>query len=224
MSYTKIKNITIKKDGTIKITGASNNLRPITYETFTFNGTKKDLLLSLLSGDGQLNDSVYNFKYAMYKLRELDNYNELIKDIDAWRWDWNNEKKHFYTGTSYRENKETKLDKVTDDYILIHESKKDNEVIYSKYMLKTQYNELKQKYEIALDKLSNEFYKYIDEKIPGQYTLYSEKYGYITHKKGYFTYSINENTKAIGDYKKMYCDLQHISNNDYYNIYIKEVK
>lgn len=223
MSYTKIKKISIKKNGDITITGASNNVRPLNYSTFTFNGDKKDLLLTLLSGDGQLNDSVYNFRYAMYRLRELENYSDLIKDIDAWKWDWNDEKKYFYTGKSYRPNYETELDNVTDDYILIHETKIDNEVVYSLYMLKTQYNELKQKYEMALDKLSKEFYEFLDEKKEGQYTLYSEKYGYITHKKNYFTYSVNKNAGNFGDFKKMYCDLQKISNNDYYNIYIKEV-
>lgn len=220
MSYTKIKNISIKKNGDITITGASNNVRPLTYETFTFNGNKKDLLLSLLSGDGQLNDSVYNFNYAMYRLRELENYEELKNDIDNFKWDWNDIKRYYYVGETWKKN-ETKLDKVTNDYILLYEYNN-----YKQYMEKAQYNELKEKYEIALDKLSQNFYEFLDEKKEGQYTLYSDRYGYVSHKKrNYFTYSVNKNAGKFGDYKKIYCDYKRISqsNIDYYGIYIKEV-
>lgn len=46
MSYEKVKNMSIKKDGTITATLASNNLRPIRYETVElFMDKKKDFTL-----------------------------------------------------------------------------------------------------------------------------------------------------------------------------------
>ncbi len=63
MSYEKVKSIRVKKDGSISVTAASNNVFPITYETCEFKGTMAELLEQINSGNLRLNNNKSNYKY-----------------------------------------------------------------------------------------------------------------------------------------------------------------
>lgn len=102
MSYELCKKINLdRKNNKIKVTCASNNIRPISYSTYEIFEDIKDfdekllnLFMSLQSGCVQIstiNDNTEDFEYAMWKVREylrennIDSYEDLyIKRKDEY--------------------------------------------------------------------------------------------------------------------------------------------
>ena len=75
MSYTIAKSIKVNKDSTITICGASNNLRPLYWETFTPKSmTLADLLKYLDDHEIQPQKSANNYKW-WYIMNYLNSHN-----------------------------------------------------------------------------------------------------------------------------------------------------
>lgn len=76
MSYEIIRGIKIKKDGSITITGASNNVRPLYYSTWNFNGIPEKnrlfvLFKAIIAGDYHLQTSCpARIRWAMMQVRK----------------------------------------------------------------------------------------------------------------------------------------------------------
>ena len=83
MSYEIVRSISIKKDGNIYITGASNNVRPLYYSTWNYSSIPQEermfsLFTGIISGTYHLQPSVSKrIRYAMLKTNEYIGKNAL---------------------------------------------------------------------------------------------------------------------------------------------------
>ena len=200
MSYLKCKGIS-RKGNKIEVNVASSNVFPKHWYKSGYKGRNYEEQLFWLYVDRQqgnlhLNSSLYNYNYAMEKVREyqtennIDSYNDLYKKS----YDYYNEQ--FYVLT--------RID-LTGDYW------KDKE-------LANKVNKYNKEYEKELEILRYESYmkvygacyevfkKALDEKEDNTlYTLYSDTYKYIKLKgsNGAFYYGYSSAVEK-GKYKEMY--------------------
>ena len=200
MSYYKCKGIS-RKGNKIEVNVASSNVFPITYYKSEYKQRENQetlfwLYVDIQQGNLHLNSSLYNYNYAMEKVREyqkennIDSYNDLYKKS----YDYYNEQ--FYVLT--------RID-LTGDYW------KDKELV-------NKVNKYNKEYEKELETLRYESYmkvygacyevfkKALDEKEDSTlYTLYSDTYKYIKLKgsNGAFYYGYSSAVEK-GKYKEMY--------------------
>ena len=208
MSYEKVKNITRKpKEGKIFITSACNNLRPLTYSRWEY-GKKyssykeklQHLARDVASGNLQLNNSCYDWNYALLKATEQMRA-KYGRDYDLYDLSTMNcttyclgKKLHDYYVSM------TDEDLKNGDYILDWESKDGSTKTYYKA---SEYHNEQARIAAVLEEYSDVFMNYLDEKNDGKYCLYSDIYGNIKPKgvNGAFYY----NSIEIMDYKRAYC-------------------
>lgn len=200
MSYLKCKGIS-RKGNKIEVNVASSNCFPITYSKSEYKQRENQetlfwLYVDIEQGNLHLNSSLYNYNYAMEKVREyqkennIDSYNDLYEKS----YDYYNEQ--FYvlaridlTG-DYWKNKElvNKVNKYNKEY------EKELETLKYKSYMKV-YGAC---YEV--------FKKALEEKEDNTlYTLYSDTYKYIKLKgsNGAFYYGYSSAVEK-GKYKEMY--------------------
>ena len=200
MSYYKCKGIS-RKGNKIEVNVASSNCFPITYFKSEYKQRENQetlfwLYVDIEQGNIHLNSSLYNYIYAMEKVREyqtennIDSYNDLYKKS----YDYYNEQ--FYVLT--------RIDLAGDYW-------KDKE-------LEDKVNKYNKEYEKELETLRYESYMKVygacyevfksalDEKEDNTlYTLYSDTYKYIKLKgsNGAFYYGYSSAVEK-GKYKEMY--------------------
>ena len=200
MSYLKCKGIS-RKGNKIEVNVASSNVFPKHWYKSGYKGRNYEeqlfwLYVDIQQGNLHLNSSLYNYNYAMEKVREyqkennIDSYNDLYEKS----YDYYNEQ--FYVLT--------RID-LTGDYW------KDKE-------LANKVNKYNKEYEKELEILRYESYmkvygacyevfkKALDEKEDNTlYTLYSDTYKYIKLKgsNGAFYYGYSSAVEK-GKYKEMY--------------------
>ena len=200
MSYYKCKGIS-RKGNKIEVNVASSNVFPKHWYKSGYKGENYEeqlfwLYVDIQQGNLHLNSSLYNYNYAMEKVREyqkennIDSYNDLYKKS----YDYYNEQ--FYVLT--------RID-LTGDYW------KDKELV-------NKVNKYNKEYEKELETLRYESYmkiygacyevfkKALDEKEDNTlYTLYSDTYKYIKLKgsNGAFYYGYSSAVEK-GKYKEMY--------------------
>lgn len=200
MSYYKCKGIS-RKGNKIEVNVASSNVFPKHWYKSGYKGRNYEeqlfwLYVDIQQGNLHLNSSLYNYNYAMEKVREyqkennIDSYNDLYKKS----YDYYNEQ--FYVLT--------RID-LTGDYW------KDKELV-------NKVNKYNKEYEKELETLRYESYmkvygacyevfkKALDEKEDNTlYTLYSDTYKYIKLKgsNGAFYYGYSSAVEK-GKYKEMY--------------------
>ena len=200
MSYLKCKGIS-RKGNKIEVNVASSNVFPKHWYKSGYKGRNYEeqlfwLYVDIQQGNLHLNSSLYNYNYAMEKVREyqkennIDSYNDLYKKS----YDYYNEQ--FYVLT--------RID-LTGDYW------KDKE-------LEDKVNKYNKEHKAELDMLKYESYMKVygacyevfksalDEKEDNTlYTLYSDTYKYIKLKgsNGAFYYGYSSAVEK-GKYKEMY--------------------
>lgn len=200
MSYYKCKGIK-RKGNSIEVNIASNNCYPITYFKSEYKEREKQetlfwLFVDIKQGNIHLNNSLYNYNYAMEKVREYHQNNNIdsFNDLYLKKYDYYNKQYFALTGID-----------ITGDYWK-NEEIKDKVARYNK------------EYEKELDMLRYESYMEVygtsyevfknalEEKEDNiEYTLYSPTYGYIKTKgvNGAFYYGYTS-PKETGKYKEMY--------------------
>jgi hypothetical protein len=158
------------------------------------------LARDVASGNLQLNNSCYDWNYALLKATEQMRA-KYGRDYDLYDLSTMNcttyclgKKLHDYYVSM------TDEDLKNGDYILDWESKDSNTKTYYK---ESEYHNEQARIAAVLEKYSDVFMNYLDEKNDGKYCLYSDIYGNIKPKgvNGVF-YS---NSIEIMDYKKAYC-------------------
>lgn len=212
MSYEKVKCITRKKkEGKIFITSACNNLRPLTYSRWEFREDEQDyhekelrLLRGINGGGLVLNDSCYDWNYALYKTNA---------DIRAKYRDYDLYELSTMKYTTYCLGEPfdsmsvpiTQDDIKNGDYVLEWKSKDGKTELY--YSAEEYNKELARTHEV-LEKYYELFMQFLEEKHDGKYYLYSKTYGNIVPKgtQGSFYYNVFEgNMKIYDNYKQAYC-------------------
>ena len=228
MSYELCKRINLdRKNNKIKVTCASNNLRPLIYSTYEVFEDVKDfdeklinLFVCMENGGIQIstiNDNTEDFAYAMWKVREyfrennIDRYEELyIKS------------KNEYTDRLYnlvgikRSNLEDKTDRDYEDWKTYKDWKEKqdkNYVLDLERKVNTEIN-----YEIYGESFEI-FKKALNEKIVGEYKVLLNNCSPIVklgkYNRGYerFSYSYDKETiDALKvSYKKAYIITKELS-------------
>ena len=207
MSYELCKSIT-KKENKIILNVASSNVFPKHYNKWEYNITndlKKNefyLFTDIISGNIHLNNSIYNYNYAMIKVREymkennIDSYNDLY------------EKKNDYYNKKIKELIGIDL---TSDYY------KDKELVNEYNEFRTNNTELVEQlrydsYYKVYGNLFDIYMKALEEKEDNTiYTLYSQDYRSFIKcgRNGNFWYGY-ASAKEKGKYKEMYCKMKNI--------------
>lgn len=214
MSYEKIKCITRKpKEGKIFITSACNNVRPLTYSRWEFRADEQDyhekelrLLRGINGGGLVLNDSCYDWNYALYKTnadirtkyRDYDLYE--LSTMKYTRYCLGEQISSTYTPIT-----QTEIESGNYEYILEWESKDGKSKVYYRA---EEYNKEKIRTREVLEKYYEVFMQFLEEKHDGKYYLYSKTYGNITPKgtQGSFYYNVFEgDIKIYDNYKQAYC-------------------
>lgn len=118
MSYEKVQNISVKKDGTISITSASSNVFPTHYTTNKLDGTKENLkvlLDDLMGGSLKFNFSSKS-KVRLAFNRTVEYMKENYNNLSTWEYYvLNTNEDAFYNKEWLREDIETinsKLNKI----------------------------------------------------------------------------------------------------------------
>ena len=211
MSVEKVKCITRKpKEGKIFITSACNNVRPLTYSRWEFMKNSNDyhekeleLMRGINGGGLVLNDSCYDWNYALYKTNA--DIRTKYRDYDLYELSTMK-----YTTYCLGEPFDsmsvpiTKDDLKNGDYVLEWKSKYGKTELYYRA---EEYNNEKIRVMEVLEEYYNVFIGYLEEKHEGKYYLYSDTYGYVKPKgtNGSFYYSENNSILETMDYKKAYC-------------------
>ena len=200
MSYYKCKGIS-RKGNKIEVNVASSNLFPITYSKSEYTQRENQetlfwLYVDIQQGNLHLNSSLYNYNYAMEKVREYQEENNIDGYDDLYKKSYDYYNEQFYVLT--------RID-LTGDYW------KDKE-------LEDKVNKYNKEHKAELDMLKYESYmkvysacyevfkKALDEKEDNTlYTLYSDTYKYIKLKgsNGAFYYGYSSAVEK-GKYKEMY--------------------
>lgn len=200
MSYLKCKGIS-RKGNKIEVNVASSNCFPITYYKSEYTQKENQetlfwLYVDIQQGNLHLNSSLYNYNYAMEKVREYQEENNIDSYDDLYKKSYDYYNEQFYVLT--------RID-LTKDYW------KDKELV-------NKVNKYKKEYEKELETLRYESYmkvygacyevfkKALDEKEDNTlYTLYSDTYKYIKLKgsNGAFYYNYSSAVEK-GKYKEMY--------------------
>ena len=213
MSYEKVKCITRKpKENKIIITSACNNVRPLTFGKWEYGKADmsyKEKMLYLLKdiscGNLQLNNSCYEWNYAVLKTRDYmqekygRDYN--LHDLSTMKY------AKYCLGeqisSTYIPITQTEIESGNYEYILEWERDNGSKVYYRA----EEYNNEKARVMEVLEEYYNVFIGYLEEKHKGKYYLYSETYGYVKPKgtNGSFYYNISSSLVENMDYKKAYC-------------------
>lgn len=214
MSYEKIKCITRKpKEGKIFITSACNNVRPLTYSRWEFRADEQDyhekelrLLRGINGGGLVLNDSCYDWNYALYKTNA--EIRTKYRDYDLYELSTMHYTEYCLgeqISSTYTPITQTEIESGNYEYILEWESKDGKSKVY--YRAEEYNKELARTHEV-LEKYYELFMQFLEEKHDGKYYLYSKTYGNITPKgtQGSFYYNVFEgNMKIYDNYKQAYC-------------------
>lgn len=200
MSYYKCKGIS-RKGNKIEVNIASSNCFPITYykSEYAQRGNQETLFwlyVDIEQGNLHLNNSLYNYNYAMEKVREYQNRNNIdsFNDLYLKKYDYYNKQYLEFTGidltTDYWKNQE--LENKVKLYNREHEKELDM-LRYESYM--KVYGACYEVFKDALEEKENDTL----------YTLYSDTYKYIKLKgsNGAFYYGYSS-PKEKGKYKEMY--------------------
>ena len=210
MSYEKVKCITRnEKKNKIFITSACSNVRPLYFRKWEYgndNMSYKEKMYSLLrdisGGNLQLNNSCYEWNYAILKTKE-----EFGKDY--YLYDRTRSNYNIYTleNKQYFGERYIYVEKLEDNMIPLTE-RTDNTEYYIKKEKEKDDERIKQEFE----KYYNVFIKYLEEKHEGKYYLYSKTYGNIKPKgtNGSFYYNLNSSMVETMNYKKAYCLAKNI--------------
>ena len=213
MSYEKVKCITRKpKENKIIITSACNNVRPLTFGKWEYGKADMSykekmfyLLKDISGGNLQLNNSCYEWNYAILKTRD---YMQERYGKDYCLYDLATMK---YTSYCLGEQISSTYIPITQEelkngnYALEWESKDGKSKVYYRA---EEYNNEKARVMEVLEEYYNVFMGYLEEKHDGKYYLYSKTYGNITPKgtQGSFYYNVFEgNMKIYDNYKQAYC-------------------
>lgn len=100
MSYEKVKRITIK-DGQIRVCSACNNVRPLTFSTWTFCGDKplefrlRKLAEYILDGDLQFYNSKQNERWLKATKFTTATWNKYQEYLEASEYVYDDVCKHF---------------------------------------------------------------------------------------------------------------------------------
>lgn len=214
MSYEKVKCITRKpKEGKIFITSACNNVRPLTFGKWEYGKADmsyKEKMLYLLKdisgGNLQLNNSCYEWNYAVLKTRDYmqEKYGKEYYLYDLATMKYTSYCLGEQISSQYTPITQTEIESGNYDYILEWESKDNKSKIYYRA---EEYNNEKARVMEVLEEYYNVFIGYLEEKHKGKYYLYSETYGYVKPKgtNGSFYYNMSSNLIENMDYKKAYC-------------------
>lgn len=200
MSYLKCKGI-LRKGNKIEVNVASNNVSPLTYYKSEYKQRENQetlfwLYVDIEQGNLYLNSSLYDYNYAMEKVREYQKENNIDSYEDMYNksYDYYNKKFLELTGVGLTSNywKDKELEDKVNKYNKEHEEELDM-LRYESYM--KVYGAC---YEV--------FKKALDEKEDNTlYTLYSDTYKYIKLKgvNGAFYYGYSSAVEK-GKYKEMY--------------------
>lgn len=214
MSYEKVKCITRKpKEGKIFITSACNNVRPLTFGKWEYGKADmsyKEKMLYLLKdisgGNLQLNNSCYEWNYAVLKTRDYmqEKYGKEYYLYDLATMKYTSYCLGEQISSQYTPITQTEIESGNYDYILEWKSKDNKSKIYYRA---EEYNNEKARVMEVLEEYYNVFIGYLEEKHKGKYYLYSETYGYVKPKgtNGSFYYNMSSNLIENMDYKKAYC-------------------
>lgn len=200
MSYLKCKGIS-RKGNKIEVNVASSNCFPITYSKSEYKQRENQetlfwLYVDIEQGNLYLNSSLYDYNYAMEKVREYQKENNIdsYEDLYEKKYDYYNKKFLELTGidlTSKYWNNEELKEKAN---IYNKEHQKELDMLrYESYM-----KVYGASYEV--------FKKALEEKEDNTlYTLYSDTYKYIKLKgvNGAFYYGYSSAVEK-GKYKEMY--------------------
>lgn len=214
MSYEKVKCITRKqKENKIIITSACSNVRPLTYGKWEYGKAEmsyKEKMFHLLrdidGGNLQLNNSCYEWNYAISKTNE---YMQEKHGKEYFLYSLATMKYTTYClgeqlSRTYIPITKEELENGKNEYVLEWESKDGKSKTYYKA---EEYNNEKARVMGVLEEYYNVFITYLEEKHDGKYYLYSDNYGYIKPKgtNGSFYYNVNSDMVENMDYKKAYC-------------------
>ena len=214
MSYEKVKCITRKpKENKIIITSACNNVRPLTFGKWEYGKADMNykekmfyLLKDISGGNLQLNNSCYEWNYAILKTRD---YMQERYGKDYCLYDLATMKYTSYClgeqiSSTYTPITRAELESGNYNYVLEWESRDNKSKVYYRA---EEYNNEKTRVMEVLEEYYNVFIGYLEEKHEGKYYLYSDTYGYVKPKgtNGSFYYSENNSILETMDYKKAYC-------------------
>ena len=214
MSYEKVKCITRKpKEGKIFITSACSNVRPLTFGKWEYGKADMSykekmfyLLKDISGGNLQLNNSCYEWNYAILKTRD---YIQERYGKDYCLYDLATMKYTSYClgeqiSSTYTPITRAELESGNYNYVLEWESRDNKSKVYYRA---EEYNNEKTRVMEVLEEYYNVFIGYLEEKHEGKYYLYSETYDYIKPKytNGSFYYNISSSLVENMDYKKAYC-------------------
>lgn len=215
MSYEKVKCITRKpKEGKIFITSACSNVRPLTFGKWEYGKADMSykekmfyLLKDISGGNLQLNNSCYEWNYAVLKTRDYmqEKYGKEYYLYDLATMKYTRYCLGEQISSVYTPITQTEIESGNYNYILEWESKDNKSKVYYRA---EEYNNEKARVMEVLEEYYNVFIGYLEEKHDGKYYLYSKTYGNITPKgtQGSFYYNIFEgNMKIYDNYKQAYC-------------------
>ena len=200
MSYLKCKGIS-RKGNKIEVNVASSNCFPITYSKSEYKQRENQetlfwLFVDMQQGNLHLNSSLYDYNYAVEKVREYQKENNIdsYEDLYEKKYDYYNKKFLELTGIDLTSNywKDKELEDKVNKYNKEHEEELDM-LRYESYM-----KVYGASYEV--------FKKALEEKEDNTlYTLYSDTYKYIKLKgvNGAFYYGYSSAVEK-GKYKEMY--------------------
>ena len=212
MSYEKVKCITRKpKENKIIITSACNNVRPLTFGKWEYGKADMSykekmfyLLKDISGGNLQLNNSCYEWNYAILKTRDYmqERYGKdyCLYDLATMkytRYCLGEQMSSIYIPITQEELK-------NGNYALEWESKDGKSKVYHNI---EEYNKEKIRTREVLERYHEVFMQFLEEKHEGKYYLYSDTYGYVKPKgtSGSFYYSEYNSFIETMDYKKAYC-------------------
>ncbi len=211
MSYEKVKRITRKiKEGKIFITSADSSIQPLTYRTWEYCSSQSDyhkkelsLIMDINHGNFHLNNSLYNWNYALYIADE-----EIKKIYNTNDW-WEFSDMHYQTYCLGEKLTSTDIpitqeELNTGKYTLEWESK-DGEI--KTYYNTEEYQKEEKRVNEAWEKYYEIFMQNLNQKFERKYYLHSDTYGNIKPigTNGAFYYDISLREKDFMDYKKAYC-------------------
>ena len=214
MSYEKVKCITRKpKENKIIITSACNNVRPLTFEKWEYGKADMSykekmfyLLKDISGGNLQLNNSCYEWNYAILKTRDYmqEKYGKEYHLYDLATMKYTRYCLGEQISSTYIPITQTEIESGNYEYILEWESKDNKSKVYYRA---EEYNNEKARVMEVLEEYYNVFIGYLEEKHEGEYYLYSKTYGYIKPRgtNGSFYYNIGSSLVENMDYKKAYC-------------------
>ena len=215
MSYEKVKCITRnEKKNKIFITSACNNVRPLTFGKWEYGKADMSykekmfyLLKDISGGNLQLNNSCYEWNYAILKTRDYmqEKYGKEYHLYDLATMKYTSYCLGEQISSTYTPITRAELESGNYNYVLEWESKDGKSKVY--YRAEEYNKELARTHEV-LEKYYELFMQFLEEKHDGKYYLYSKTYGNITPKgtQGSFYYNVFEgNMKIYDNYKQAYC-------------------